>query len=1154
MNLRRLGDTIGHQIRLTVKPPFMATTFGVPLTSGDVVRFRFGQDGAECTLVGHSVESGISIVPDTDASKAKILEIYHHNLPHLGVVETASQSQATIRIFEFPTEHHVDEPVQICVDERFSAEFRRIETDCKGNRGEPPDHDVICAWLQKQFLIEIGSGVGVLLVSGGAALGGTQTTAFTIVGPDVTVDIGANREVGLSAIRVRPTSKWEQSRPIDLMALTARPGALTQSISFVPIARLDATRAAVPLSVGLLSSSASSYFDIWHTYNKLNLQREGARARAIGWVNYKRDRGHRGAEIRLRFENSQQSRAEDLANASSLSDWLSSEAESTLEASTILPDEHTLAPATGTTNPSVAVTIISFNVARGYVDVAVDDRDDVRLPEVGILHAPLTGARVSAERRNHASELIQRAKTPIPHLGKLLNGDPLLPRRRRTSRGTRLIKRYFLKNGDATPTPAQVEAVQMALETPDIALIQGPPGTGKTSVISALVQALADDRAYPNSPPRFRDILLTSYQHDAVTNLSDRTVVLGLPSVRLGSRRGADHDPFEFALDKWTHETVETIRSELENSAVPAGLAMRRLREIRQSAALGLPSTAQTHGQVEAVLNACKSLLQVHDPELLDQLTGFQERLASWGNQRWRANGEHSPEGAIAGQSGLSATSFPMGRRELLKLARGLRVSITGFEDDGVRAARLVRRAFEAGVHLRDDDGEVLERAMAWNEGDPLHFLTDLKRIQLSLVDRLTDGRRRGVTVVNDQFLHLVDSIITSLKRIERSDHFDQMVLWAYTDDIERDRARLKESLLEYSTSLAATIGQSSGRPVRAIKLGSAGQGEVAFGTVIVDEAARANPLDLFIPMTMARERIILVGDHRQLPHLLEPEVEREVVGSSDVGQDVAEALNKSLFERLILKMRAAEAQDGIRRVVTLDKQFRMHPVLGEFVSQAFYAPYGETFGSVREARDFAHDVPWLSGKVAAWIDVPASRGHESGRTSKVRPVEAQRVAVEVKRIGEASPHLTIGVITFYTAQRDAILSELRAHGIAEDDGNGAIRIREDWKATKKGDQLVERLRVGTVDAFQGLEFDVVLLSMTRSSRIQGDDDVSLRRRWGHLGLENRLCVALSRQRQALLVVGDSAMIQTARASTHVRGLHLFWNLCASANGVIIRE
>ena len=32
---------------------------------------------------------------------------------------------------------------------------------------------------------------------------------------------------------------------------------------------------------------------------------------------------------------------------------------------------------------------------------------------------------------------------------------------------------------------------------------------------------------------------------------------------------------------------------------------------------------------------------------------------------------------------------------------------------------------------------------------------------------------------------------------------------------------------------------------------------------------------NLFIPMSMAQRRVVLVGDHRQLPHLLEPDVER---------------------------------------------------------------------------------------------------------------------------------------------------------------------------------------------------------------------------------------------------------------------------------------
>ncbi len=48
-----------------------------------------------------------------------------------------------------------------------------------------------------------------------------------------------------------------------------------------------------------------------------------------------------------------------------------------------------------------------------------------------------------------------------------------------------------------------------------------------------------------------------------------------------------------------------------------------------------------------------------------------------------------------------------------------------------------------------------------------------------------------------------------------------------------------------------------------------------SFPTVIVDEAARANPLDLLIPVTQASERVILVGDHRQLPQVIDEQTPR---------------------------------------------------------------------------------------------------------------------------------------------------------------------------------------------------------------------------------------------------------------------------------------
>ena len=59
-----------------------------------------------------------------------------------------------------------------------------------------------------------------------------------------------------------------------------------------------------------------------------------------------------------------------------------------------------------------------------------------------------------------------------------------------------------------------------------------------------------------------------------------------------------------------------------------------------------------------------------------------------------------------------------------------------------------------------------------------------------------------------------------------------------------------------------------------------------------------------------------------------------------------------------------------------------------------------------------------------------------------------------------------------------------------------------------------ERLRVGSVDAFQGKEFDVVLLSMVRTApgKVDLENEDSLTRAYGFLRMDNRLNVAMSRQ------------------------------------------
>ena len=146
--------------------------------------------------------------------------------------------------------------------------------------------------------------------------------------------------------------------------------------------------------------------------------------------------------------------------------------------------------------------------------------------------------------------------------------------------------------------------------------------------------------------------------------------------------------------------------------------------------------------------------------------------------------------------------------------------------------------------------------------------------------------------------------------RARESSGGEDAVLYEYLFDLENDVDAVRSAVRDYTVVLAATCQQAVGFQMSALK----GERSV-FANVIVDEAARANPLDLFIPMALAERRIILVGDHRQLPHILEPDVEGQLELS--VSEETRLALRRSLFQRLFESMRQREAVDGIKRTVT---------------------------------------------------------------------------------------------------------------------------------------------------------------------------------------------------------------------------------------------
>ena len=765
------------------------------------------------------------------------------------------------------------------------------------------------------------------------------------------------------------------------------------------------------------------------------------------------------------------------------------------------------------------------------------EHDDRKPPDRGYLFLALGGDEVRMGRRRKAWERIRSCANPMPQLGLMIEGHPVPERRGRHLKPvTRAVRDVF-----ANPTDRQRLALEVALNTPDIALIQGPPGTGKTRVIAALQARLAepDEGIDPDGLPG--NTLLTSFQHDAVENAASAVRVMGLPAVKVGYRRGSAEA--RDGVDAWAVETAEAVRAARgrvagENSV---HVALRTIRDI----ALRYLRTPSRRDDPAAVLRQVSETASPWLPaELVDDMARLRAELTAPRPIR------------LADED----------RGFALRAVRALRTESAAFSDDGPANAHKALRRLERlddGATLKLDGSTLLtaevrsclERAAAIDPEATVDeaLLASLESVRNTLIDRLRPADVDDVSPhVHVDVESMVNRVIDALTvRARETAPGADVATAEWLADLKNDPSGIRDTVRHYSMVLAATCQQSVSRSMADAKGGD----DTVFRTVIVDEAARSNPLDLLIPMACAERRIVLVGDHRQLPHLLEPDVEREIERSAQA--ETRSALRQSLFEKLFTELRERERKDGVRRTVTLNTQYRMHPLLGRFVSEQFYAPHGERFGSGRGEEEFAHDVALkgdvsLAGKVAVWVEVARARGGERPGRSKRRPVEARRVAEEAHAVAARHPEFSVGVITFYATQRDEILEAMSVAGIGltEPDDEGGYRIRDEWRRTGDGR---ERLRIGTVDAFQGKEFDVVFLSLTRSNDIPVKDEATRRRRYGFLLLENRLCVAMSRQHRLLVVVGDCAMAAGPEAKASVPGLSAFLELCEGPHGRIVR-
>ena len=449
------------------------------------------------------------------------------------------------------------------------------------------------------------------------------------------------------------------------------------------------------------------------------------------------------------------------------------------------------------------------------------------------------------DRREQARTKIESRQCPMPNLSAVLEGKSVSAANR-TKRdypalSDSVIKEIFTKKGKyQPPTQKQEMAIAMALNTPDIALIQGPPGTGKTTVITAILKRL-NEIADPTGGMFGRD-LVTAFQHDAVQNAIDRIEILGLPAIKFGHKYNESEDDIveiNAAIQGWINDRLSdlyTCHSDLDSK--------KYLTEFNKLYVDYLYS-ANSIDQTLDLLERVRDLVDIRvSSELLDELSD-----------------EISDLQLMTGRTAGATTNL------LVRAVRRLPASEIAFEDNG--RFEMQRAVYQLRKQRNTEFDTEIKQIQKMLDSEEYDF-ESLKLIRKKLLIKVLP-KQDIFTAPNkkDDIVRLLGRISDYLlNQIEGGKDGEDLVIMQYMQSLEEDPLAVKQAILNYSAVNGATNQQVMRKEIADLK-----DGEIVFDNVLVDEAARSNPLDLFIPLSVAKDRIILVGDHRQLPHIIDEQI-----------------------------------------------------------------------------------------------------------------------------------------------------------------------------------------------------------------------------------------------------------------------------------------
>jgi|688.fasta_scaffold93078_1 hypothetical protein len=598
---------------------------------------------------------------------------------------------------------------------------------------------------------------------------------------------------------------------------------------------------------------------------------------------------------------------------------------------------------------------------------------------------------------------------------------------------------------------SQKDSVSRALAAHDLFFIQGPPGTGKTTAIVEMIRQILrrDSQAR---------ILIASQSNVAVDHvlmsLLKQEPDLQTLTVRVGREDRVDTAK-DILLDQQMQRWVEQVKQK--------SLEYITQRQAKLAIDADLIECLRIAGECEEHQGRLKRVT-AEAQQTESEIEGLRQQL-------------HVLEGLLA--------RFEMFRRQLTESRNFVSPNDNDFQQILGKFSEIIPWA-EHFLKESDEQVQLSERRAQLQ--DKIKSISDERK---NLEDQISAGQSLVCDTLAEKYGASIQGFDAQRAFIVQrvSEQRNTALRLARLQKISQAWSKQVTSVADGFTSTYL----SHARVVGATCIGIAAKGEVSdvnFDWVIIDEAGRATHPEIIVPMIRGR-KIVLVGDHRQLPPIVDQELRNDILDEIGVKRSDIET---SLFQEMI-----GLVTDSSKSTLTV--QYRMHPGIGRLISDCFYESRLEHgTGTTTHCHDLScckTPVFWYS-TFNLKHRVERREGSSYNNFVEVEVICKLLDQMEID-LAKLDVSKRIGVITGYTAQKKLLRQQLiNPH-------------KNHWPHLM--------LEVNTVDAYQGREMDYIIYSLVRSNT-QG--------LIGFLRDSRRINVALSRARELLVIVGDHETAGTA--------------------------